>query len=73
MPSTPAELMAQASKKVKERAQELKNSVKHRTREGDLLRARVQGSESAPYRVWVNLAKGEWACCWPRRPLLNLL
>lgn len=65
MPHTPAELMAQASEKVKERAQGLQKSVKHRSREGNLLRARVQGSESAPYRAWVSLEKGEWACSCP--------
>lgn len=65
MPYTPAELMAQASAKVRGRALDLQAQVGHRTREGDLLRARVRGSESAPYRVWVNLSDGTWSCSCP--------
>lgn len=62
---TPAELRAQASAKIKERAVPLQKQVRARTRDGDTFRARVQGSERAPYRVTVNLKAGVWACTCP--------
>ncbi|CAM3593232.1 SWIM zinc finger family protein [Deinococcus frigens] len=58
-------LLAHASEKVRERALSLQGSVQACTRDGQTLRARVQGSERAPYRVTVDLGRGAWGCSCP--------
>lgn len=58
-------LLSHASEKVRDRALRLQGSVQARTRAGDTLRARVQGSERAPYRVAADLGRGTWACSCP--------
>ncbi|GGL78626.1 hypothetical protein GCM10010840_15560 [Deinococcus aerolatus] len=58
-------LLAYASTKVMDRARQLQGAVGTRTQGGDTLRARVQGSERAPYRVAVDLGRGMWTCSCP--------
>ena len=65
MTLAPAELMQLAPRKVRDRGEALIGAVRARTREGDTLQARVQGSESVPYRVSVDLAAGRWSCSCP--------
>lgn len=60
-----AELLTHASGKVMERASGLQGSVQARTRDGDIIRARVQGSERAPYRVMVDLGRSMRSCSCP--------
>lgn len=65
MSVTPADLMKLAGHKVRERGGSVAGAVQARTREGHTLRARVRGSEPAPYRVSVNLEVGGWSCSCP--------
>ena len=62
---TPGELLRLAPGKVRERAQELRDAVAHRERQGETFRARVQGSRPAPYRVRIDLRNGEVVCSCP--------
>lgn len=65
MSFTPAELLRHVSGKVRERARDLVGEVERRERQGDVIRARVQGSRPAPYRVRTDLKKGEVTCSCP--------
>ncbi len=58
-------LLAYASTKVMDRARQLQGAVGTRTQGGDTLRARVQGSARAPYRVAVDLGRDMWTCSCP--------
>lgn len=65
MSFTPGELLRHVSGKVRDRARDLVGEVGRRERQGNVLRARVQGSRPAPYRVRINLETGEVACSCP--------
>ncbi|MDV6373260.1 SWIM zinc finger family protein [Deinococcus arenicola] len=65
MSASPEELLAHASSKVRERALLLQGSVQARTRDGNVVRARVQGSRRAPYRVMVDLGRSTRSCSCP--------
>ncbi|WP_156123299.1 SWIM zinc finger family protein [Deinococcus radiopugnans] len=65
MTASAAELLAHASAKVRDRALALRKVVGACTRDGDTLRARVQGSRRAPYRVAVDLGRKQWSCSCP--------
>lgn len=65
MSLTAEELLRFAPGKVRERARGFLGAVTHRERQGEVHRARVQGSRRAPYRVRINLQNGEVVCSCP--------
>lgn len=60
-------LLALADEKVLKRGKELflEGAVLEAARSRGRLQARVQGSATFPYRVEINLPKGEWRCSCP--------
>jgi uncharacterized Zn finger protein len=62
-----AEILVQADGRVQGRGRDLltDNAITKAERDGNVLHARVEGSAPHPYRVTIDLERGEWSCTCP--------